>query len=94
MINWANIVVGSKVPMLAEYLVNLNKPAVFNISGNAEIHKITFKGVPIKSSKQLKEAIEKCEGVKCIKGKTNFTEETNIIFVHDGREFGEYPGNR
>lgn len=63
MIDWANLIVGGKVPQIAEELVGLHKPALFSISANAEIYKMRFKGTFIKSSDQLSREIAKCPGV-------------------------------
>lgn len=63
MIDWADLIVGSKVPQIAEELVGLRKPTLFSISTNAEIYKMRFKGTFIKSSDQLSREIAKCPGV-------------------------------
>ena len=86
MINWADVIVGSKVPMCAEDLVQVNKPTVFNISNNPEIYNMRFKGVPIKSKRQLVRAISRCSGVQVKDGSKNEKEETSIFFVRDERE--------
>lgn len=63
MIEWADLIVGAKVPQCAEELIGLKKETVFNISDNAEIHNISFRGVPITSSQVLVDEIRKCPGV-------------------------------
>lgn len=60
MIDWANLIVGSKIPQCAEELVESGKSAVFNINSNAEIYNMRFKGNLIQSSKQLASEIAKC----------------------------------
>lgn len=85
MIDWADLIVGAKVPQCAEELVELKKPTIFNISANAEIYKMNFRGVPIKSSDDLAREIKKCNGVS-IKKCYNLLGEEDIIFVCDGRE--------
>lgn len=85
MIEWADLIVGSKVPLCAEELVELKKPAVFNISSNAEIYNMRFKGVPINSSADLIREIKKCNGVSVKKCYNDLGEE-DLIFVCDGRE--------
>ncbi|MCI9063261.1 MAG: hypothetical protein HFJ17_01460 [Clostridia bacterium] len=83
MISWANLIVGSKVTEFAEELVNLNKPTVFNISGNAEIYNMKFKGTSITCSADLERELSKCKGVS-VKNS-----ESQNIYVFDDREFGE-----
>lgn len=68
MIDWADLIVGGKVPQISEELVSLKKPTVFNISSNAEVHNMKFKGRSIKSSAELEEEILKCQGVRLEKG--------------------------
>ena len=64
MIDWADIIVGVKVPLCAEDLTKLDKPTIFSISTNPEIYNMRFKGVPIKSAEQLQNEIEKVPKVK------------------------------
>lgn len=84
MIDWASIIVGSKIPMCAEDLIETNKPVVFSLSKNAEIHNIRFKGVPITSERQLYTELMKCEGVQVKKVK--ILDHEREFFVRDGRE--------
>lgn len=84
MIDWASVIVGSKIPQCAEQLIGLKKPTVFNISKNAEIHNMKFRGTSIKSSEQLTSEIAKCSGVKLRRTKLN--DEEPILFICDPRE--------
>lgn len=86
MIDWANLVVGSKVPQCAEDLVSIGKPAVFNISTNAEIYNMRFKGVPITSSKTLVQELSKCSGVSVKRDRNEILNDDDLIFVCNGRE--------
>lgn len=96
MIDWASVVVGTKVPLCAEDLVKIPKPTVFNISNNVEIYNMRFKGVPIKSSAQLQDEIKKCSGVKCLKhiGTRIEDEDECVIFVRDVKEKSDAHKNR
>ncbi|MBE5820334.1 MAG: hypothetical protein E7310_05945 [Clostridiales bacterium] len=89
MINWANLIVGSKIPCCAESLIGLNKPAVFNISGNAEVHNMRFKGKRITSSKQLTFEIMKCKGVRVERTIEEFSGRERLLFICNEREYGE-----
>lgn len=84
MIDWADLIVGSKVPECAEELIGLSKPSIFNISNNAEIYKMRFKGTSIKSSAELTREIAKCKGVS-VKTIKDHLGESNI-FVCEGRK--------
>lgn len=84
MINWSNLIVGAKVPLCVEDLVQVNKPTVFNISANPEMYNMTFKGVPIKSEEQFVKEIAKCQGVNVKEGKMNG--KPSLLFVRDLRE--------
>lgn len=86
MIDWANLVVGSKVPQCAEDLISIGKPAVFNISTNAEIYNMRFKGVPITSSKVLVHELSKCSGVSVKRDRNEVLNDDDLIFVCNGRE--------
>lgn len=87
MIDWADLVVGAKVPQCAEQLIGLKKEAVFNISVNAEIYRMTFRGVPITSSQVLIDEIRKCEGVSTVRCKKYAgVEYDSLIFVSRQRE--------
>lgn len=87
MINWADLIVGAKVPECAEELIGLNKETVFNISNNAEIYNMRFKGVPITSSKILEDEIKKCKGVTTKKVKRYQDDDDEIlIFISEPRE--------
>lgn len=92
MIDWANLIVGAKVPECAQELIGLKKEAVFNISNNAEIYGMNFRGVPITSSRVLVNEIQKCKGVitKTIPG----VSKPNIIFVSKQREQTEVGDGR
>lgn len=92
MINWADLIVGSKIPCCAESLIGLNKPAVFNISENAEVHNMRFKGKKINSSKQLKLEIMKCKGVKVERRIEEHTNRERLLFICNEREYGEVDG--
>ena len=63
MINWADIIVGSKVPMLAETLLKMPKPVIFNVSANSEIHNISFGGKKVESGENLQQWISNSKGV-------------------------------
>ena len=76
MIDWADLIVGAKVPECVEELIGLKKESVFNISNNAEIYRMRFRGVPITSSKVLEDEIAKCKDV-----------ETKRIKVYDDKEY-------
>lgn len=83
MINWANVIVGAKVPICAEDLVQLNKPTVFNISGNPEMYNMSFNGISIKSEEQLRKEISKCKGVEVHERRMN--DKPSFLFVRDER---------
>lgn len=85
MIDWADLIVGAKVPQCAEELIELKKEAVFNISKNAEIHAMRFNGVPITSSKVLEDEISKCKGVTTKRFKL-YNGEESLIFISKQRE--------
>lgn len=86
-IEWANLVVGSRVSNCAEDLVSLGKPAVFNISANLENNNVHFKGIPITSSKTLVRELSRCSGVS-VKRDSNdmLLKDDELIFVCNGRE--------
>jgi len=87
MIDWADLIVGAKVPQCAEELIGLRKETVFNISANAEIYGMTFRGVPITSSQVLIDQIRKCEGVITKRCKRYAgVEHDSLIFVSKQRE--------
>lgn len=85
MVEWASVVVGAKVPQCAEALTKINKPTVFSISTNAEVHEMSFNGKPITSSEQLEKEIEKSPRVKKIKHTDSFGFES-YLYVCDDRE--------
>lgn len=85
MIEWADIVVGAKVPLCAEDLTKLDKPTVFTISNNPEIYKMRYNGVLITSDKQLRNEIEKSPKVKRVNFEDYFGQRTSI-YVCDGRD--------
>lgn len=87
MIEWADLIVGAKVPQCAEELIGLRKETVFNISANAEIYGMTFRGVPITSSQVLIDEIRKCKGVSTVRCKRYAgVEDDSLIFVSRQRE--------
>lgn len=88
MIDWANLVVGAKVPECAESLTQLSKPAIFNISGNAEVHNMRFKGTKILSSAQLEKEIEKTPNARKMKHTDSFGSES-YFYVCEPRELEE-----
>lgn len=86
MIDWADLIVGAKIPECAEELIGLRKESVFNVSNNAEIYRMRFKGVPITSSKVLMNEIGKSKGVTTVNFKRYDNEDTIPIFVSKPRE--------
>lgn len=85
-IQWANLVVGNKATKCAENLISIGKPAVFNISKNAEIYNMKFKGVPVTSSKVLAHELSKCSGVSVKRDNNEVLDEEDLIFICNGRE--------
>lgn len=86
MINWADIIVGSKVPMLAEILLEMPKPVIFNVSLNSEIHNISFGGKPVESGKDLQQWISASKGVHTFEMDPESTWNSGygqLIFVKD-----------
>lgn len=88
MTDWADVVVGAKVPQCAESLIKIDKPTVFNISTNAQVHNMSFEGKKITSSKQLEKEIEKYSRVKKVKHVDNFG-FSSYLYTCDGRELEE-----
>lgn len=88
MIDWADLIVGAKVPQCAEELIGLKKESVFNISNNADIYNMRFKGVPITSSKVLIDEITKCQDVT-IKRVKKDNEDEILIFVSKQKEIDD-----
>lgn len=87
MINWAHLIVGNKIPPIVEDILKTDKPAVFSISGNPEIYRIRFRGVPITSEKQFMGEIRKCRGVKAIRSSiSNGINEPYVFFEKEGRQ--------
>ena len=89
LINWADLVVGVKVPLCVPHLINLRKPTVFSISGNPEIYHMKFKGVPVVSAEQYRGLIRACSGIRTfipadIEGDTN--RDDCMMFIRDGRQ--------
>ena len=89
LIDWANLIIGAKVPECVPELVNLPKPSVFSISSDPEIYHMKFKGVSITSAKKYRKLIKKCPGI------TTFTPTSTVksedmsncmIFIHDGKQ--------
>lgn len=79
MIDWADLIIGPKVPQCAESFIGLKKEAVFTISKNPEIHDFRFKGVPVTSEKVLVDQIRKCKGVVTKKLNRYPDEESPIL---------------
>lgn len=89
LIDWANLVVGVKVPMCVPDLVNLPKPTAFSISANPEIYNMSFKGTKITSAQQFKRLIERCTGIRVFTPEPAFDGHemhSCEIFIHDGRQ--------
>ena len=86
MIDWADVIVGSKIPLCAETIVEQGKPAVFNISNNAEIYHMKFKGKEIHSSQELIEEIKKCQNVRLEKGTNDALKAGNWIIICNERQ--------
>lgn len=90
MINWADLIVGAKVPEFVEELIGIKKETVFNISNNAEMYNMRFRGVPITSSSVLEAEIRKCKGVITKKyDRYGDDEDPILIFVSRPIEKGE-----
>lgn len=85
MIDWADIIVGAKVPLCAEDLTKVDKPTIFSISANPEIYNMRFNGVLITSSEQLENEIEKSPKVKRVNFK-DYIGHISSIYVCDGRK--------
>ena len=87
LINWADLIVGSKIPPIIETLLRLDKPSVFTSSENPETYHMKFHGIPVTSADQFNELIKKVPGVKAATvpmarkngGPYN-------IFVYEGRD--------
>lgn len=85
MVDWADLIIGSKVPMIAEYIISqYEKPGIINISTNAEIHNIVFDGERIHSSRQLAHLISQHSNVQVVKGNVPQFGVGNWIFVCNG----------
>lgn len=84
MIEWADVIVGSKVPLCAEALIAQKKPAIFSISNNVEIYNMKFKGQQINSSQELVEAIRKCPSVRIEREEDN--RPGDLLFVCNERQ--------
>lgn len=85
MIDWADLIVGAKVPQCVEELIGLKKETVFNISNNAQIYGMRFNEVPITSSKVLEDEISKCKGITTKRLKL-YNGEESLIFISKQRE--------
>lgn len=85
MIEWADIIVGVKVPLCAEDLTKVTKPTIFSISANPEIYNMQFNGVRITSGELLENEIEKISKVKRINFRDYLGEESHI-YVCDERQ--------
>lgn len=85
MIEWADIIVGVKVPLCAEDLTKVAKPTIFSISINPEIYNMRFNGVPITSVELLEHEIEKIPRVKRVNFQ-GFLGEESHIYVCDERQ--------
>lgn len=89
LINWADAIVGAKVPLCVPDLVSLPKPTAFSISANPEIYRMTFKGVSITCAEQYREMIKRCPGIRTFTPKPDITGQDMsdcMIFAHDGRQ--------
>lgn len=89
LIDWANLVVGAKVPECVPDLVNLPKPTAFSISANPEIYNMSFKEIRITSAQQFKSLIERCSGIRVFTPEPAFDGHemhSCEIFIHDGRQ--------
>lgn len=86
MIDWANVIVGSKIPLCAESIIDQGKPAIFNISDNVEIYNMRFKGKIIKSSSDLIDEMKKCPNVRVQIETSESLRECNYIFVCNDRQ--------
>ncbi len=85
MIEWADIIVGVKVPLCAEDLTKVAKPTIFSISNNPEIYNMRFNGNPITSAKLLENEIEKNPKVKRVNFR-NYLGQMSYIYVCDGNQ--------
>lgn len=89
LIDWADLVVGVKVPLCVPYLINLPKPTVFSISANPEIYHMRFRGVPIVSAEQYRNLIKACPGIRTFmppltEGVTEIDDW--MMFIRDGKQ--------
>lgn len=86
LINWASIIVGSKVPECIEDFISIEKPAIFTINSNPEKDNIFFKGIKINSEEQLKNLILKCDGIRNKIVKDNISGREITIFISEGKK--------
>ena len=57
--NEADLIVGAKVPQIAEHIIRSGKKSIFTLSANPEIHQFNFAGIFIESMEQLESLIKK-----------------------------------
>lgn len=78
-INWANLIVGSKIPTIVEDILQVqNKPAVFTISTNADRYNMKFQGVPIWSHEQFTNLIKSQPNIKTSEFKQHDDDDSPI----------------
>lgn len=85
MIEWADMIVGVKVPLCAEDLIKVDKPTIFSISKNPEIYNMRFNGIPITSAELLENEIEKNSKVKRVNIRDYLGGEAHIYVCDGGR---------
>ncbi len=85
-LEWANLVIGSKLPQCAENFVQMGKPAIFNISNNSKDYNVHFKGLSITSPHGLFREITKCSGVSVRRERYDVFDEDDLLFICNGRE--------
>lgn len=89
LIDWADLVVGAKVPLCVPHLINLPKPTAFSISANPEIYHMNFRGVSITCAEQYRELIKRCPGIRTFTPKPDIAGQDMsdcMIFIRDGRQ--------
>lgn len=85
MIEWADMIVGVKVPLCAEDLTKVAKPTIFSISKNPEIYNMRFNEVPITSVESLENEIGKIPKVKRVNFQDYLGTES-YIYVCDEKQ--------
>lgn len=85
--DWADVIVGSKIPMMVQDILESGKPSVFTVSSNAQIHKIRFNGILINSGAQLQKLIETSYKVQTIPINEEIDDDgyKHIIYISDSR---------